>query len=377
MDRVIPLILAFVVSFTTVSSMAADNVVLVTLDGLRWQEVFRGYDPELINSEKFTEGKEHLLEKYDGNNNPIKREKLMPFVWHEMAEKGVVIGNRDKNSNMSVTNPWWFSYPGYNEILTGRADPEINSNKAVANKNVTILEWLNTQSNFKGRVAAFGSWDVFPAIINAERAGIPVNAGFMPADWRDLSQRAKFLNELQAQVPSPWDNVRLDAFTYGFAKEYLLAHKPRVLYISLGETDDFAHDEQYHQYLNAANRADQLIADLWQTLQSIPQYRNNTNLIITVDHGRGQTLADWPHHASARAVKEYFKDMAQFDQGIVGADQIWFAAIGPDIKPLGEVSGGKEIYQDQVAATVLRALGIDPKNYGTDIGTAIEQVLIK
>jgi len=351
---------------------AADNLVLVTLDGFRWQEVFRGYDAQLLGNEKFTEHPELLLPEIDGVNLTEKREKLLPFLWGTLAEDGVIIGNRDKNSAMAVTNPWWFSYPGYNEILTGKADPEINSNEAKLNKNVTVLEWLNQQKEYRGRVAAFGGWDVFPAIINEQRSGVPVNAGFEAADWPRLSKHAQWLNKLQTQIPSPWHNVRLDAFTYGLAKDYLITHKPNVLYIAFGETDDFAHDENYQQYLTSAQRCDQFIADLWHTIQTTKGYKNNTNLIITVDHGRGGDEKTWPHHASARAVQEYFKDMADLPQGIVGSDAIWLAAVGPDIKKIGEVSDRDIVYQNQIAATVLHLLGLDYHQYDQGIGEPVE-----
>ena len=67
----------------------------------------------------------------------------MPFLWNVLAKNGVLIGNRDSGSNMGVTNEYWFSYPGYNELLTGKTDPNIDSNKAIDNPNTTILEWLS------------------------------------------------------------------------------------------------------------------------------------------------------------------------------------------------------------------------------------------
>ncbi|WP_317932133.1 alkaline phosphatase family protein [Halioxenophilus sp. WMMB6] len=347
---------------------AADNLVLVTLDGLRWQELFRGYDEALLNDENYTEQAEALAARFGGASNSVRREKLMPFIWQQVAANGVLVGNRDAGSAMAVTNPWWFSYPGYNEILTGLADPGIDSNAATPNPNVTFLEWLNQQPGYNNSVAAFGSWDVFPAILNVGRSRLPVNAGFMPAAWPELSERAEALNELQAQTPSPWHNVRLDAFTMGFAKEYLLAKQPKVLFVSLGETDDFAHDKEYHQYLNSAHRADTLIADLWQTLQSLPGYRNNTNLIISVDHGRGYTPSGWPHHASARAATTMFKGVDEFKAGIVGSDQIWLAAIGPDIKALGELHNSPAYFQNQIAATALRLLEQNPEQFNPAIG---------
>ena len=88
---------------------------------------------------------------------------------------------------MSVSNPWYFSYPGYNEILTGEVDESINSNDKVFNPNKTILERLNAQPEFKNSTALFGSWDVFPYIVNTQRSKVQVNAGFMPLLYSTLS----------------------------------------------------------------------------------------------------------------------------------------------------------------------------------------------
>jgi hypothetical protein len=47
----------------------------------------------------------------------------------------------------------------------------------------------------------------------------------MPAKGYPLSDEVKLLNQLQQEIPSPWHNVRLDSFTYRFAKDYLLKHR--------------------------------------------------------------------------------------------------------------------------------------------------------
>ena len=350
------------------TSKAADNLILVSIDGLRWQEVFQGYQDDVLDLDAFKEQKAGLVKQFSGTSPENKRQKLMPFLWNVLATDGVLIGNRDLGSYMQVTNDYWFSYPGYNELLTGKVDSKIDSNKPNDNPNITILEWLNKQSGYQGKVAAFGSWDVFPAIINRTRSGVPINAGFESADWAGLSDKAQWLNTLQAQVPSPWHNVRLDAFTLGFTKEYILAHQPKVIYVALGETDDFAHQGNYPEYLRGANRADKFIAQLWTLLQSIEQYQDNTNLIITVDHGRGNTAQSWQHHASPKAVKGYLNGLKQYQDGIPGADQIWLAAMGPEVNKSVAIQQPQHFTLDQVAATAVQLLGFDYQQFATDIG---------
>lgn len=322
-------------------SHAADNVFLITLDGLRWEELYTGADETLINDPAFTEKPEAVATQFWRDTPQARRQALMPFFWHTIAEQGVLYGNRLLGSNVNVGNAEWFSYPGYNEILTGAVDPAIDSNAKVPNKNVTVLEWINQQPEFEGKVAAFASWDVFPYIINEDRSGIPVNAGFDGAD-PVISERESWLNTLQSQTPSPWAAVRLDVFTHHYALEYLTHSTPRLLYISYGETDDFAHDAEYHHYLESAHRADQFISDLWDWAQSHPQYRDNTTFVITTDHGRGSG-AQWTDH----------------EAGVEGADEIWIALLGPDIPALGEIEETTSLAQDQIAATVASLLGLD------------------
>ncbi|MCK8106948.1 alkaline phosphatase family protein [Pseudoalteromonas sp. 2CM41L] len=356
------------------TASAAQNVVLVTLDGVRWQEVFSGADKNLINNADFVKNPTQLNKQFWAPTANERQQLLMPFLTQHVAKKGVIVGDRAKGSNMSVSNPWYFSYPGYNEILTGEVDEKINSNNKVLNANKTILERLDERADFKGKTALFGSWDVFPYIVNTQRSNVYVNAGFMPIE-NDLFADAKLLNALQNEIPSPWENVRLDSFTYRFSKGYMLAKTPRLLVISLGETDDFAHDGHYDQYLKSARQSDAFIKDLWSTIQTTPGYKNNTTLIVTTDHGRGSSASDWQHHSSKRVLAELHLAGNKFPEGIVGSEHIWLAAIGPAIKGHGLIKTQNELKQAQVAATVLSALGINPKHLNSNMASPISEIL--
>lgn len=356
-----------------VSHAAKQNLILITIDGLRWQEMFRGPSQALLEDKTFTKRSEQLVNALANSEGKFSAADLMPFFHERVASEGVLYGNADKGECIQVTNPWFFSYPGYNEILTGVPDPAIDSNDKVANKNVTFLEFLNQQKGFAGRVQAFASWDAFPFIINSERSGVPVNAGFAPASGK-LNQQQIWLNQLLADTPSPWDTVRLDAFTYHYARQALAQDKPRVMYIAFGETDDFAHDGEYDQYLLAAHRTDRFIAELWQWLQSNRFYRNRTTLIVTTDHGRGEMpLESWQHHGSRGAVAKYNK-LDEYPDGIVGSEQVWFAAMGPDISADRLASPtGKCFGSHQFAATGLQALGEDWQRFNPAAGQPLFQ----
>ena len=320
----------------------ARNVVLITLDGLRWQEFFTGADRDYFKKQK--DGKPGPAELRFWRTDATERRKLlMPFVWTTIAAKGQILGDASKGSSVRLTNGLWFSYPGYNEMLSGAADARIDSNDKVPNPNVTVLEWLNGRPGFRGRVAAFGSWDVLPFIVNTGRSRIPVGSGFTPVP-APATEHERALNELADDLPPYWSYGTFDAPIVYAALERLRTDKPRVLYIMLGEGDEWAHAGRYDLYLDATFRADRFIHRVWDTLQSMPEYANQTTLLVTTDHGRGATTADWNNHGTK----------------VPAAESTWMLALGPGVPPLG-VREGVTITTSQLAATIAAAVGEDFK----------------
>lgn len=321
------------------------NIFLITLDGVRWQEVFTGMDTALLHS-TYTRDKDGLAQKFSGTSPEESRGKIMPFFWNTIAKEGQLYGNRTKVSKVDLTNKMLFSYPGYNEILTGRADDaRIDNNDKIYNKNVTVLERAHNQKAYSGKVAAFSSWDVFPYIINDQRSGVPVNGGYMEATG-NLNEKERWLNDMQTQAPVLWESVRLDVFTHHYAKEYVKKNRPKVVYISYGETDDFAHDGQFDFYMKSLHNTDAFIADLWQYVQQDAFYKDNTYFIISTDHGRGDGVQEgskWTSHGT----------------DVEGAEHSWLAVLGPQVKPLGETEN-VQLYATQIAPTMMKLLGLAP-----------------
>jgi hypothetical protein len=326
-------------SSTRRRSLQTENIIIVTLDGMRWQEVFRGADRALLLNKKFTRDSSGTSDDFWNRDTIQRREKLFPFLWSVVAKQGQIYGNRVYGNKIDNANPFRFSYPGYNEIFTGFPDPAVNSNEKIRNPNSNVLEFLNKQSGYEGRVAAFTTWDVFPYILNKWRSGFYINSDMDSLKFG--SKEFSLLNDMQSLCSQPI-NVRPDVVTYLAAREYMKIYKPKVLFIGFDETDDYAHGGEYDQYLKSARAEDGMIRDLWNTIQSDTQYRGKTTLIITCDHGRGD------------AVKENWKDHGD---EISDAGQIWIAAIGPDTKALGEIKKPETIFQDQLAATFAQLLG--------------------
>ncbi|RPJ56899.1 MAG: AP protein [Acidobacteria bacterium] len=350
--------LLVVCCFLQVCVRAAETrrVVLVTADGLRWQELFSGFDKTIVEPKQLAA----FIKKYDAPTPQERRAKLLPFFWKEIAPKGVVIGNRDKASEFRLKNPHRFSYPGYAEILAGQHVEAVKSNDPVRIPQETVLEYTARRLSLPPTgVAAFAAWDIiYFAAAKNERA-VVANAGYRSLPAGLAGGALETWNRLQFDILTPWDSVRDDAVTFQLAYEYLNVYKPTLLFLSLGQPDDWSHDGRYDRALQSIQHLDRCLEKLWDTLQSLPDYRGKTTLIVTTDHGRGSKGKSWQDHGEK--VKE--------------AEYVWLAAIGPDTPALGELTSGT-YYQSQTAATILRFLGLDPKDFNPEAGAPIE-VLFK
>ncbi|MBI2806740.1 MAG: alkaline phosphatase family protein [Planctomycetes bacterium] len=330
----------------TPAKRRTENVIVVTLDGFRFQEFFGGADETLLN--KQFGGIKDLAgtkKNYWREKPTERREVLLPFFWRTIARSGQIFGDRSRKAHTRLTNGLKFSYPGYSEIFCGFADPGINSNAKKVNPNLSVLEFLHQRPGYQKRVAAFCTWDVFPYILRAERSGIKVHEAWKPIQDAPLTPRQSAMNGILPTLPRYWPDNCFDAVTMEYAREHLLRHKPRVFFIGLGETDEWGHGRRYDLYLDAAHKADRFLAELWQTLQKMPAYKDKTSLVITTDHGRGDTRVNWTDHGKKVPL----------------AELIWIAVLGPDTPALG-VRENVETTQSQVAATIAHLLG---ENFAT------------
>jgi hypothetical protein len=336
MRRFLALSLLFASAIVAAEPHRTRNVILVTADGLRWQEVFNGVDPQLAKTTK----------------PPVAvrpREALMPFLWTEVAAKGVILHG-------AVTNAYRVSYPGYSEILTGRAqDDVIKGNDPIQNPVPTVLEVVREKLKLeRTKVALIGTWDTFRKIGEHTPGSVVINAGLQNLELPGMPARIAELNKAQWELLTPWDGERHDYVTYQLALEYLKWLHPRLMHIAFGETDDWAHDKRYANYLKAAQYYDACLRELWSHVD-----HENTTLVLTCDHGRGSTVDNWGSHGD----------------DVEGADQTWIAVIGPDTPARGEVQGPSEVRQRDIAPTILTLFGIDPAEYKGVLGKPIEAAL--
>jgi len=337
------------------------NVVLIVSDGLRWQEIFTGADPTLLNEHNggIWDKEADLKRDFWRADVNERRKALFPFIWTTVATRGQIFGNQARGSTARVTNGLAFSYPGYNEMTTGHPDPRINSNEFGPNPNISVFEWLNGLPQFRGKVAAYATWATFKDILNVSRSKLPLVVGWDLPFAGELNRRQALLNRLYATTTRLDDEDVYNAFLQVPLIESFGKRQPRVLFVGYGETDNWAHQGRYDLVLHSAHGFDHCVEELWKTMQSLPQYKDQTTFIITTDHGRGSGPTEWKEHGVEQQ----------------GSENIWIAVMGPDTPALGERSETAEVHQAQIAATVAAFLGKDYRQAVPEAAPPIAEVL--
>ena len=297
-----------------------------------------------MSNPKFTGQPELAKALYGGSSMEERRQKLMPFMWNVIAKQGSILGNRELKSYVNIANPLAFSYAGYSEMFTASSSMIQTTNSRKKNRFRNVFMELNQLPEYRGRIAVFSSWNVIPYVLkNPKKDIIHTNAGHEEVGIGSDDSLLNAINYFQKHIVHNKEATRNDQLTFLAAKEYLNQKKPAVLYLSLGETDEFAHQGDYYMYLQKAAEADRIIGELWYWAQSQPGYKDNTTFIITTDHGRGNKANKWPHHKLA----------------LKGSHQVWLAMLGEKIMPVGEARGGKQVYLKQIAQTIASLAGTD------------------
>ena len=163
----------------------------------------------------------------------------------------------------------------------------------------------------------------------------------LPASGNLTPQQA-LLNRLY-ETTTKFDNEDLsNSYLQIPLLDYVKSGRPRVLFVGYGETDNWAHQGRYDLVLDSAHLFDKFVRELWETMQAMPEYRDQTTFIITTDHGRGSGLEEWKEHG----------------EGQKGSENIWIAVMGPDTKALGERTNNS-VTQAEIAGTIAELLGKD------------------
>jgi predicted AlkP superfamily pyrophosphatase or phosphodiesterase len=272
-----------VIALLLVASACPQPVVLVTIDGVRPDEVWSPSGPDLLPN--------------------LHRLAARGMAWPEARASG----------------PVFMSMPGYHEIITGRPDTGRYDDP-------TLLDEVDS--------AVVASWDWIARMTRR----VPISAGRNAGHMRDNFRVSPDLDDAVTSPAFPGvDDYRPDRYTAPLALAVLQERRPCFFWISLGDTDEYAHRGDYPSYLEALRAFDAFLGDLDATLAAM---KADPIVIVTADHGRNKSFVD--HGVETES------------------SRVWIVVAGGPIVPLAPVEIGTLC---QIAPLLRRALGL-PRDLG-------------
>lgn len=271
------------------------TLVVVVIDGVRWQEVFRGVDPK------------YAARLGGGRLDRRKPRDLVPNLYGLMTEGGATLGAPGHGAPFAASGPVFKSLPGYMELLSGRQAWSCRSNRCPPISEPTLADQIATSPSVElGDVLVFSSWPGLARAAAAEPSRIVLSTGrsggqqldFLLADSniRELAEAARVAG------PSPGKgDFRADRFTARMALRCLERSRPRFLFVSLGETDVQAHAGSYYRYLDALAFADDFVGRVAELLEGLNAQGWRSTLFVTSDHGRDYNFRDHGAYAPESA----------------------------------------------------------------------------
>jgi hypothetical protein len=291
-------------------------LVLITIDGVRWQEVFGGTDPS------------RTMLRLSGL-------ALLPHLYKLGLERGAFIGAPGYGT-MAASGPNYVSLPGYTEILGGRPATSCRSNDCERTRLPTILDEARAAG---AKVAAFSSWEPLGLAATSNPGGFHLSCG---------------QGENQAMEPYPGHgSYRPDVATAEAAIAYYQAERPDVFFLGLGDPDEYAHRDDYARYIGSLRQADDILGRFMNLLDHDGERGARTHVIVTADHGRAY---DFQSHGS-----------------MPEAARVWMAAAGPDFSARGPARSAHERHLADIVPTLRVVLGLPP-DPSDSAGNPIEEL---
>lgn len=110
-----------------------------------------------------------------------------------------------------------------------------------------------------------------------------------------------------------------DELSVYIARQLMRRYAPSLLWITLHDMD-VAHSGSYSLYIEGIQRTDRLCAEIWQEIQSQPEYSGKTTMFILPDFGRDSDMDaggnGFQHHRTGDALSR----------------TTWIMALGPGIR---------------------------------------------
>jgi hypothetical protein len=300
------------------SSTPPVTIVVVTLDGVRWHEVFEGVDARLAAS--------HGLSP----SEVVSAAELTPNLHRIVSTHGAALGAPGHGATISASGPNFISLPGYAELLSGRRSTRCQDNQCTGSGTHTLLDdFTSASARDASQVALFTSWP-------------------------DIARVASGRGVVAEPLPRT-SSFRPDMITADLAIAHLKAHPPKFLFLGLGEPDEFGHQNDYAGYLNAVRRADARIADVDRELARLAAHGTRTALFVTADHGRADNFVE---HGSK------YPESAR----------VWLIASGSAVRASGFVAAPRQRHLADLAPTVRAIAGL-PIDVHPEAGMPLDELL--
>lgn len=323
-------------------------VVMIVLDGVRWQEVYEGIDMSIARPRGMQEA--YSLRK---------PEALMPNL-HRLMERGVALGAPGHGAPVTATGTF-VSLPGYTEMFTGQRHVPCADNNCRKPHTHTFLDELRADAPSRDDVTVITSW---PAI---ERGAALDPTKMVMSTGRDYGYHRDALRYDNTSKMLLWggddafpypgdDHYRPDYYTGKIATRYLEAKKPRFLFVGMGDGDEFAHKNDYRGYISALQQEDKIIGDVMHDLDAMGERGKQTTMIVTADHGR---CAEFVGHGA---------DCPE-------SGRTWIVAAGGQVPSRGYVDLATERHLADIAPTLRIVLGLPPGDATENAGVPIAEMM--
>jgi hypothetical protein len=287
-----------------------DQVVLVAIDGARWQDIFA-------------------------------KVPVMPTLRRFMTTDGISVG-APGYGEMRATGPNYVSLPGYTEIFTGRTS-KCKSNDCPPIDERTIVDEVIDSG---GEAAVISSWEMIDRAAAREPARAVLSTGRKRVAHGDELDHKTFDEGAHAGPGCGIGEYRQDAHTIKLALEYLSHHTPKFAFVGLGDSDEHAHRDNRTGYVDALRTADAFLAQLEERVSE------HAAILVTADHGRAAN----------------FKDHGMMPE----AARVWLVARGAGIDARGPLEASPVRLAD-IAPTIRCLLGLS-RVVASDAGETIPQI---
>lgn len=258
------------------------NVIFITLDGVRYHEIFQGIRMP------------HRAREPRGT-------PLIPDVKRVIDEGGFFIGDKPHGEpSMWISNKIGLSQPGYRSILSGQFERECRQNGCPVIDHETLIDRLMDDGLDPKEVASFASWDLVDRCLESEKPRAVRSVSFNAIQGLSAEEAAPF-DEIQARAlkdrPTGWTGSRWDKYTFEMGLLYLRTYRPRFLYMMFVEPDEYAHENYYRGYVRSIRDFNERFMTLIRTLKEMGKYGEETSIVVTTDHGRGRGPYLWKKHS--------------------------------------------------------------------------------